>query len=71
MPRTTGLIPATRAGARPRIAGSAGESHPTVLEVVLEGDQATVYVRGIGQRRPITLRRERGHWLVDEVEYPI
>lgn len=48
-----------------------GDSDPQVLSVAIEGNQATVYVKGIGQERPVWLRKERGRWLVDRVEYPI
>jgi hypothetical protein len=49
-----------------------GDSHPKVLAVDIEGDSATVVVDGLGgEGRPVWLRKERGHWLVDRVEYPI
>jgi hypothetical protein len=49
-----------------------GEDHPRVLKVNVEGDRATVFVDGIGgNERPVWLRKERGHWLVDGASYPI
>ena len=53
------------------VLGGWGDSHPRVLEVTVEGDKATVVVQGIGQGRPVWLVKERGRWLVDEVEYSI
>jgi hypothetical protein len=49
-----------------------GEDHPKVLGVDVEGNRATVFVDGVGgNERPIWLRKERGHWLVDGASYPI
>ncbi len=48
-----------------------GASEPKVLEVTVDGDQATVFIDGAAMRRPVWLRKEHGHWLVDGVEYPI
>lgn len=56
---------------KPGVISIWGDSNPKVLEVVVEGDRAIVFVKGIGQRRPVGLRRERGRWLVEEAEYPI
>jgi hypothetical protein len=56
---------------KPGAAEIYGDDDPEVLEVVLEGDEATVYVRGAGTRRPLWLISEGGRWLVDSVEYPI
>jgi hypothetical protein len=49
-----------------------GEDHPKVLRVDIEGDRATVFVNGIGgNERPVWLRMEHGHWLVDGASYPV
>ena len=49
-----------------------GEDHPKVLKVDVEGDRATVFVDSIrGNERPVWLRREDGHWLVDGASYPV
>jgi hypothetical protein len=49
-----------------------GDPHPKVLGVDIEGNSATVVVDGLGgEGRPVWLRREHRHWLVDGVEYPI
>jgi hypothetical protein len=53
------------------VISSWGDSDPQVLSVAIEGDRATVYVKGIGQQRPVWLQRERGRWLIDRAEYPI
>jgi hypothetical protein len=57
---------------RPNVVSILGESHPEVLEVVVDGNRATVVVDGLGDEgRPIWLQEERGRWLVDRAEYPI
>jgi hypothetical protein len=49
-----------------------GDSDPKVLEVQIEGDRATVLTEGVGDEgRPVWLRKEHGHWLVNAAEYPI
>lgn len=48
-----------------------GDPHPKVLRVAIDGNQATVYVEGVDQERPVWLRNEHGQWLVDHTEYPI
>ncbi|HEY2714987.1 MAG TPA: hypothetical protein VGI73_02065 [Solirubrobacterales bacterium] len=56
---------------KPGVLSIYGEAHPQVLEVVIEGERATVYVQGIGQRRPLMLRREHGRWLMHEAFSPV
>jgi hypothetical protein len=48
-----------------------GLANPEVLEVLVEGGRATVFVAGAGMKRPVWLVNERGQWRVDGVEYPI
>jgi hypothetical protein len=57
---------------KPNVISIWGESQPKVLDVVVDGDGATVVVDGLGgEGRPVWLKKERGRWLVDGVEYPI
>jgi hypothetical protein len=48
-----------------------GDSSPKVLGARVTDDKAVVWVKGIGQERPIWLHEEHGRWLVDRAEYPI
>lgn len=48
-----------------------GDSDPKVLGVSIQGDRLAVWVEGIGQERPVWLRKEHGRWLVKEAEYPL
>lgn len=56
---------------KPGVISIWGTLDPEILEVVVHGGHATVFVAGAGSKRPVWLVSEGGHWRVDGVEYPI
>jgi hypothetical protein len=56
---------------KPGVISIWGIRDPEVLEVVVEGGRATVFVAGAGMKRPVWLVSEGGHWRVEGAEYPI
>ncbi|MBS1893647.1 MAG: hypothetical protein JST59_20290 [Actinobacteria bacterium] len=56
---------------KPGVISIWGDWNPEVLEVVVEGAKATVFVAGVGMKRPVWLVSEGGDWRVDGAEYPI
>ncbi len=56
---------------KPGVISIWGDWDPEVLEVIVDGGKATVFVAGAGTKRPVWLVSEGGHWRVHEVGYPI